>query len=72
MKKCEIYRLDPVTKQTEVITLTDQYGLLLTETIRMINEAEDPVFVCISFRESSVLLPKGEIQYIVTSEVKDV
>lgn len=72
MKKCEIYRLDPVTKQTEVITLTDQYGLLLTETIRMINEAEDPVFVCISFGESSVLLPKGEIQYIVTSEVKDV
>jgi len=72
MKKCEIYRLDPVTKQTEVITLTDQYGLLLTETIRMINEAEDPVFVCISFGESSVLLPKGESQYIVTSEVKDV
>lgn len=72
MKKCEIYRLDPVTKQTEVITLADQYGLLLTETIRMINEAEDPVFVCISFGESSVLLPKGEIQYIVTSEVKDV
>lgn len=72
MKKCEIYRLDPTTKQTEVITLTDQYGLLLTETIRMINEADDPVFVCIGFGESSVLLPKGEIQYIVTSEVKDV
>ena len=72
MKKCEIYRLDKTTQETEVITLTDQYGLLLTETIRMINEAEDPVFVCISFGESSVLLPKGEIQYIVTSEVKDV
>ena len=72
MKKCEIYRLDPTTKQTEVITLTDQYAFLPTETIRMINEAEGPVFVCISFGESSVLLPKGEIQYIVTSEVKDV
>lgn len=72
MKKCEIYRLDWSTKKTEVITLTDQYGLLLTETIRMINEAEDSVFVCINFGESSVLLPKGDIQYIVTSEVKDV
>lgn len=71
MKKCEIYRLDWSTKKTEVITLTDQYGLLLTETVRMINEAEDPVFVCINFGESSVLLPKGDIQYIVTSEVKD-
>lgn len=72
MKKCEIYRLDKTTQETEVITLTSDYGCLLTETLRIINEAEDPVFVCIGFGDSSVVLPKGEIQYIVTSEVKDV
>ena len=72
MKKCEIYRLDPVTKQTEVITLIGDSGYLTTEDIRVINEAEDPVFVCIGFGSNQVVIPKGEIQYIVTSEVKDV
>lgn len=72
MKKCEIYRLNKTTQETEVITLTSDYGCLLTETLRIINEAEDLVFVCIGFGDSSVVLPKGEIQYIVTSEVKDV
>lgn len=72
MKKCEIYRLDPTTKQTEVITLVDDSGYLISEDIRVINEAEDPVFVCIEFGGNQVIIPKGEIQYIVTSEVKDV
>lgn len=72
MKKCEIYRLDPVTKKTEVITLIGDSGYLTSEDIRVINEAEDPVFVCIGFGSNQVAIPKGEIQYIVTSEVKDV
>ena len=72
MKKCEIYRLDKTTQKTEVITLIGDSGYLISEDIRVINEAEDPVFVCIEFGGNQVIIPKGEIQYIVTSEVKDV
>lgn len=72
MKKCEIYRLDYITKQTEVITLICDSGYLTSEDIRVINEAEDSVFVCIGFGGNQVVIPKGDIQYIVTSEVKDV
>lgn len=72
MKKCEIYRLDKTTKETEVITLIGDSGYFIAEDIRVINEAEDPVFVCINFGDNQVIIPKGDIQYIVTSEVKDV
>ena len=72
MKKCEIYRFDYFTKKTEVITLIGDSGYLISEDIRVINEAEDPVFVCIEFGGNQVIIPKGDIQYIVTSEVKDV
>lgn len=72
MKKCEIYRLDKTTQQTEVITLIGDSGYLFSEDFRVINEAEDQVFVCIQFGGNQVIIQKGEIQYIVTSEVKDV
>lgn len=72
MKKCEIYRLDKTTQETEVITLIGDSGYFIAEDIRVINEAEGPVFVCINFGDNQVIIPKGEIQYIVTSEVKDV
>ena len=60
------------TIPTKTSQLSNDSGYLTSEDIRVINEAEDSVFVCIGFGGNQVVIPKGDIQYIVTSEVKDV
>lgn len=71
MKKLEIYRLDKTTQEVEIITLVEEYGYIREEAVHMLNTAENDMFVVVEFGNSSVVLPKGEIQYMVMTEVND-
>lgn len=71
MKKLEIYRLDKTTQEVEIITLIEEYGFIREDVVHMLNQAENDMFVVVEFGNSSVVLPKGEIQYMVMTEVND-
>lgn len=72
MKKLEIVRVDPTTQEQEVITLVSEYGILEEDWMiltRMMNEAEPEQWLFIKFGQSSALIRRGEISYIVESNV---
>lgn len=72
MKKLEIARVDSTTQETEVITLTSEYGMFeekwaILQTV--MNQAEPDQWIYIDYGQSGALMLKKEILYIVESEV---
>lgn len=72
MKKLEIARVDSTTQETEIITLTSEYGLFEEKwaTLQTVmNQAEPDQWIYIDYGQSSALLLKKEILYFVESDV---
>lgn len=72
MKKLEIARVDSTTQETEIITLTSEYGLFEEKwaTLQTVmNQAEPEQWIYIDYGQSGLLMLKKEILYIVESEV---
>lgn len=72
MKKLEIARVDSTTQETEIITLTSEYGLFEEKwaTLQTVmNQAEPEQWIYIDYGQSGALLLKKEILYFVESDV---
>lgn len=72
MKKLEIARVDSTTQETEIITLTDDYGMFEEKwsTLQTVmNQAEPDQWIYIDYGKSGALLLKKEILYFVESDV---
>lgn len=72
MKKLEIARVDSTTQEAEIITLTSEYGMFeekwaILQTV--MNQSEPDQWIYIDYGQSSALMLKKEILYIVESEV---
>lgn len=72
MKKLEIARVDSTTQETEIITLTSEYGMFEEKwaTLQTImNQAEPDQWIYIDYGQSGLLMLKKEILYIVENEI---
>lgn len=73
MKKLEIYKWDENYDKVEIVTLIDKFGLIGDENIealRILNEADNEMFITVKFGDQSVTLRKGDILYMVQSDVE--
>lgn len=72
MKKLEIARVDSTTQETEVITLTSEYGFFEEKWNNLqtvMNQAEPDQWIYVDYGQSGALLLKKEILYFVESDV---
>ena len=71
MKKLDIYKWDETYDNVEIVTLVDKYGIIQDdESLRVLNEADDKMFITVKFGDQSVTLRKGDILYMVQSDVE--
>lgn len=71
MKKLDIYKWDENYDNVEIVTLVDKYGIIQDdESLRVLNEADDKMFITVKFGDQSVTLRKGDILYMVQSDVE--
>lgn len=71
MKKLDIYKWDETYDNVEIVTLVDKYGIIQDdESLRVLNEADDQMFITVKFGDQSVTLRKCDILYMVQSDVE--